>query len=139
MHVHLWGLERVYCVLRLPNVSISIINIIISLFHLNIPGFDLTTRDLYFTNNISAENTFHESYSEQNKIVALKHTTIYRIIHRCRKFGNTLINDFQHYLISLLSQHFSNIIFTEQTSPFDACDRTRTRQHRRHKFDASRK
>ena len=72
----------------------------------NFTGFDLTTRDLYFTilievftnHFLAAENTYFTNYIEwtEQKIMTLILAKKYQIIQQCHNFKNCLINDFQH-------------------------------------------
>ena len=61
----------------------------------------------------SRKNIFHESYIEwtEHKVMVLKPANKYQIIRYWHYFENILIDDCQHYSISLLSKSFSNIIF----------------------------
>ena len=73
-----------------------------------VAGFDLKTRDSYFTilvevftNHIFTENTYFTNHlgSTEHKIMILKPANKYEIIRQCHNFENILIDDFQHYLI----------------------------------------
>ena len=70
------------------------------------PGFDLMTRDSYFTilvevfmNHILAENTYFMNHVEwtEHKKTTLKFANKYRILWQCHCFKSTLIDCFQHH------------------------------------------
>ena len=70
-----------------------------------VTGFDLTTRDSYFTilvkvltNHILAENTYFTNHIEltEHKIIVLIPANRYQIIRQFRNFKNILIDDYQY-------------------------------------------
>ena len=71
-------------------------------FSMLISGFDLATRDSYFTILVDrnlAENTYFTNHMEwtEHRIMVLKPANKYQIIWHCHNLKNTLINNFQHH------------------------------------------
>ena len=71
-----------------------------------VTGFDLKTRDSYFTilfevltNHLLAENTCFTNHIEstEHKIMVFKPANKYQIIWQCYNFKNILIDDFQQH------------------------------------------
>ena len=93
---HTWILK----VLQMYKISPTIIH-----FLTTSTGFDLTTRDSYFTiivevfaNHILAGNIYFTNHIQwiEHKIM-LKLANNYQIIQQCHNFKNTLIKNFQHH------------------------------------------
>ena len=91
-----------------------------AIFFIYISGFDLTTRDSYFTILVevftkthSRKHIFHESHRVNRTHdygLASIPASMYQITQQCHNFKNILIDDFQHH-VSLSGKSFVKTIF----------------------------